>query len=271
MQRVVHHLIEAKKYVSNDIESEMLNHYIAHFTSGSVEEHKASQKAWVRDRGPVVESNIGFIESYRDPSGVRAEWEGFVAVVNELESAHYSKLVSHAIEFIRLLPWGNEFEKDTFTSPDFTSLDVLGFAGSGIPSGICIPNYDEIRQEFGFKNVYLANVVRAVNFNEKLTHLNSTDWELYKENIIAATSINVGIHELLGHGTGKLLMQREDGTFNFDAKTLCDPFTQELIASSSSSSYYKPNETFSAVFGHLGNSYEECRAEAVSMYLCVQP
>lgn len=72
MQSVVHHLNEARKYVSNDTQAKMLDHYIAHFTSGSVNEHKASQKEWVRDRGPVVESNIGFIESYRDPSGVRA-------------------------------------------------------------------------------------------------------------------------------------------------------------------------------------------------------
>lgn len=265
MAGVVASLAEAKKQSANAIQEAMIGHYIQSFKTGDINEHKKSQIEWVKDLGPVVETNIGFIESYRDPAGVRGEWEGFVAVVDKDQSVKYGKLVAGGNDFVARLPWGAEFEKDKFHAPDFTSLEVLTFASSGVPLGICIPNYDDIRENHGFKNVYLGNVGGAMNPTEKPNHLIDADFEAYKKHFVTALSVNVGVHELLGHGSGKLLTENSDGTFNFDKATLKNPFTGNLVES-----WYKPGESWGSKFGGLANAYEECRAEAVSLYLGVE-
>lgn len=135
----------------------MIKKYIEHHIDGNIDTHKDSQRAWVKDLGPVVESNMGWIESYIDPENVRAYFEGWVAVVDKVKSAKFQSLVAASEKVIPLLPWPKEMEKDNFLAPDFTMLEVICFATNGCPLGINIPNYDDIRENEGFKNVFLGN------------------------------------------------------------------------------------------------------------------
>ncbi|KAL5533047.1 hypothetical protein ACEPAF_4823 [Sanghuangporus sanghuang] len=262
LQKSVNNLKEAKKYAANEHQEEMLDGYIESFKTGSIEAHKAASRSWVKDVGPVVESYIGFIETYVDPYGARAEWEGFTAIVNKQLSAKYEKLVERAPELIKTLPWGPDFEVDVFRKPDFTALEVVNFATGGIPAGINIPNYYEIRESLGFKNVSLANILAAKSPNEELTFIHPDDAELYNAWDTRAFEVQVANHELLGHGSGKLFQESADGKRNFDPAKVINPLTGKPITS-----WYKPGQTPDSVLGEVSSSMEECRAETAALYL----
>ncbi len=129
--------------------------------------------------------------------------------------------------------------------------------------GINIPNYDDIRQTYGFKNVSLGNVLAAKAPNEPIPFISSSDLDLYQKCRDGAFEVQVGLHELLGHGTGKLLQETSPGEYNFDIKNPPpNPMTGKPITT-----WYKPGQTWSSVFGPIAASYEECRAECVAMAL----
>jgi dipeptidyl-peptidase-3 len=262
LKRVNMWLTRALEFTRNETQVNMLTSYIDHFNTGKLETHKESQRYWVKDTEPPVETNMGFIENYRDPSGVRAEFQSFVSVVDGETSKKFKKMVDAAPKLIALLPWGKDFEKNEFIKPDFTSLEIITFVGSGIPAGINIPNYNDVHESHGFKNVSLGNVIRSGYSSDKepTEFVTPKDDSIYSKFVQPSFECTVASHELLGHGSGKQFYKMKDGTFNFD-RSLVNPLTKEPIES-----WYKEGDTYGSVFGTLSNAIEECRAECCGLF-----
>lgn len=76
---------KAAENAANNTQKDMYEAYAKSFETGSSQVFKDSQRYWIRDKGPSVESNIGFIETLRDPQGVRAEFQGNCFTFPKLE------------------------------------------------------------------------------------------------------------------------------------------------------------------------------------------
>ena len=269
---ICHSLGEASLYAANPIQETFLDQYRRSFHTGDLGIYKESQKTWVQDTNPSVENIFGFVEPYRDPYGIRAEFEGLVAISDREETKLLTKLVAESSKFIRRLPWATgrsdndgkgPFEKSLFEPPDFTSIHALAYCSSIIFPGINLPNYNDIRQQHGFKNVIIANRMNAESDETQVSpFVGVSEAAAFQKHKYAAYYIWVVLHELLGHGTGKL-MTEEDGEFNFDIKSPpINPLNKRPI-----DSWYRSGQTWTGIFGDLATTVDECRAELVGAYL----
>jgi dipeptidyl-peptidase-3 len=116
--------------------------------------------------------------------------------------------------------------------------------------------------------VSLSNVLSARNITERVTFLADADQDAYRAKLSPAFELQVGLHELLGHGSGKLLQADADGALNFDPAQVLAHLPP---GTPSPPTHYKAGTSWDTVFGPLASTMEECRAEAVGIYLCTEP
>jgi dipeptidyl-peptidase III len=122
-------LSKATLYAANETQKSYLQKYIESFQTGNLDSYRESLRAWVTDKGARVENIFGFVEPYRDPCGIRAEFEGLVGIADSEETKLLTKLVQASDIFIKRLPWVRAdhegmgpFEKQLFEPPDLFCL-----------------------------------------------------------------------------------------------------------------------------------------------------
>ena len=164
---------------------------------------------WVRNDAPVDFSN-GFVEVYRDARGAKGSSQGFVTVTDKPVTDVMINLAKNAAYFEEKAPWNAAFKKRDFTPPVVKAVEVLVETGDFHVNtiGVNLPNEQEIHAKYGTKNFLLLGSSHAMSgaSASSIDEFAASPEEVRRNKAHGedAEDLLTAMHEVIGHGSGKL-------------------------------------------------------------------
>lgn len=210
LNRVIDNLEKALSYAGKG-QREASENLIRYFRTSESEDFKKYNISWVRDN-PTVETINGFIETYNDARGAKGEYEGTVSFIDKETNQIMRDLATFAQYFEDRTPWDEKYKKKKINPPVANAVNLLtGIGGSGPIAylGVNLPNAQEIRETYGSKNLILTNVssiTRKVEGGKTANEFAFNQEEIKLDELYGAKAdlLHTTIHEILGHGSGKV-------------------------------------------------------------------
>ncbi len=213
IRKIVFWLNKAVEVAENEQQKKALQLLIEYYETGDLKKWDEYNVAWVNDTNSLIDVVNGFIETYNDPLGYRANYESVVSI-KDLEATKRIKAISDNAQWFEdnstILP---EHKKENVTGISAKVITVVVEAGDASPStpiGINLPNADWIRKEHGSKSVNLGNIVYSYNkaseTNGLLEEFAYSHEEIEREKKYGALGddLHTDMHEVIGHGSGQL-------------------------------------------------------------------
>ncbi len=212
IEKIVYWLEKAAG-VANGTQKETIEALIAYYRTGDLREYDRYNILWVQDTLSHVDFVNGFTETYGDPLGYKASWEGLVNFRDD-EATKRTEVISDSAQW---------FEDHSPVDPQYKKKQVKGVSAKVItaailggdcypatPIGINLPNADWIRKEYGSKSVTIQNITHAYaeaakgnGFMEEFM-LRPEDRALIERYGTICDDLHTDLHECLGHGSGQL-------------------------------------------------------------------
>jgi dipeptidyl-peptidase-3 len=208
LETISHFVRLAIPHAENDEQRAALRSLLEFYASGDENHFREHMVHWLKSDARVDYLN-GFIESYLDPRGTIAQFEGNASF--RAGGGLIERIAEHASYFESRMPWPDLYKRTDISRPVATIVNVLVETGDGgpvSPAAYNLPNYNDIRNRYGSKNVILNNIenTRA----EGLEQLVVNEFYLpeYRDSMLALTStlirpLHVYLHEIIGHGSGR--------------------------------------------------------------------
>lgn len=209
LKKAVECLEKARKF-ADPKQAQVISDLIRFYQVGDFNDWLKFGADWVRDDATIDFAN-GFIEIYRDARGAKGSSQSFVTVTDQKVTAAMAKLAANASYFEQKAPWDAKYKKQSFQPPVVKAVETLIETGdfSVTTIGDNLPNENEIHEKYGTKNFLFTGSSRTL---DKAAGTSSIEeFAASPEQVarnkkygIEAEDLMTALHEVIGHGSGKL-------------------------------------------------------------------
>ena len=191
-------------------QAEAIDHLIRFYQTGEYADWVRFGTAWVQNDA-TVDFDSGFIEVYRDARGAKGSSQSFVTITDEPVTTTMKKLAENAGYFEAKAPWDAKYKRESFKLPVVKAVETLIETGdfSVTTIGDNLPNENEIHEKYGSKNFLFTGSKRALDEAIGKTAIaefaaGPAEVERNAKYGTEASSLMTALHEVIGHGSGKL-------------------------------------------------------------------
>jgi dipeptidyl-peptidase III len=202
-------------------QAEAIGHLIRFYQTGDYADWVAFGTIWVQNDATVDFDN-GFIEIYRDARGAKGSSQSFVTITDKPVTIAMKKLGDNAAYFEQKAPWDDKYKRESFKPPVLKAVETLIETGdfSVNTIGDNLPNENEIHEKYGSKNFIFTGSKRALEEATGKTAVaefasDAAEVERSAKYGTEASDLLVEMHEVIGHGSGKLSARVSGGSQSF--------------------------------------------------------
>ncbi len=213
IEKMIYWLNKAIDISENKEQKKALKKLVSFYETGNLHTFDEYSILWLKDIDSTIDIIHGFIEVYGDPLGKKATFESVISIIDE-QATKRAKTISNNADW---------FEKHSSTDPAFKKEEIKGITARAVhvvmetgdcspstPIGINLPNADWIRADYGSKSISISNIIDAYDDASKGNGsieefaYSKKEIELHKKHSGLASKLHVDLHEIIGHGSGKL-------------------------------------------------------------------
>ena len=216
LKKAIGHLEKARA-VADPAQARVIGDLIRYYQTGERSDWLQFGGDWVRNDATVDFAN-GFIEVYRDARGAKGSAQSFVSITDKPVTDAMTKLAQNAAYFEEKAPWAPKYKKQAFSPPVVKAVQVLVETGDFHVTtiGDNLPNENEIHERYGTKNFLFLGSSHALSAASAAKIggefiASAEEAERDRKYGELAEDLKVAMHEVIGHGSGKLTERVKDG------------------------------------------------------------